>query len=140
MTHTKEPDRITWYMEKWRFVETDEYCQIYDRDGDIIWSEEQQTADGILSPTHIAQMRRIVACVNACAGLPDPGVVPEMVEFCRKFVTWYRELVEDRRNYRYVTPAWIEGEASSLIEIDDLVESFLARIDGPEREGAEDGA
>ena len=71
MTHSKEP----WRFERGRIYGNDQplifvsSCQL-DEYTTYEQYEFEEDADG----------RRIVECVNACAGIADPSVIPELVE------------------------------------------------------------
>ena len=69
------------------------YADIYDDNETII----AQVNDCI--PEGIANGKRIVACVNACQGIKNPEVLPEVVEFLRHIAgrkTRVREVLEAR--------------------------------------------
>lgn len=70
MSHTKEP----WVVE--HYVAADGYEQVTIRPIMIMH-------DGKLGPCpaeQLANARRIVECVNACAGLANPAALPELLE------------------------------------------------------------
>lgn len=60
------------------------------RDGGILLAEARRQEDVPWEPkgnggaTAVANAARIVACVNACEGIADPGVVPELLRFVKE--------------------------------------------------------
>ena len=60
------------YLEPWRYVEQGDGDEIDDADGNIIWVSEYIDDDHELRgerENERRNFRRIVACVNACAGI-----------------------------------------------------------------------
>jgi hypothetical protein len=64
-------------------------ASIHSADGEWIiaqvWDDiEVGVGEDAYSRPGKANAERIVACINACAGIKDPSVVKELVEFARK--------------------------------------------------------
>jgi len=87
-THTPGP----WFLEK---PEGD-----YDAISGVDWYDLASVVirvDGEDSPEGQANAARIVACVNACEGLADPSVVPELVTALECVTDDLEAEIEDRR-------------------------------------------
>lgn len=74
--HTKEP---------W----DGDYAAIFVSDVDIAMCVDHDVGREV----SIANARRIVACVNACAGIADPSAIPDAIHALQKLVEWACEHV-----------------------------------------------
>ena len=80
--HTPEP----WFCDS-ADVEGAERAAVRAEDGALVaiaWAGERDGIGVMGDAEQDANSARIVACVNACAGLPDPALVPELVKMLRR--------------------------------------------------------
>lgn len=77
MNHTKEP---------WDVAPKSPHL-IYSLIGDAI-AECDGSVDGKSREWDHANAARIVACVNACAGIADPSAIPDAIHALQKIVEW----------------------------------------------------
>lgn len=115
MTHTKEP---------WRFISdgNDEYSIMPGGDWYIA-----TTHDGVFGePTAEANARRIVACVNACAGIPLERLeqVPP-INAAKDWVDTVLQWKDQRDEYRNTVEQQAELLAAHKAELQDWQRAML---------------
>jgi len=82
--HTPEP-----WIDCEGFDHVERHVRAHE-DGRFVASlyEVSSTKEAASPPEIAANAKRIIACVNACAGLEDPSVVPELVKEMEKIAEW----------------------------------------------------
>ena len=86
-------------------------------------SERRLGSVGELTPERLAELRRIVACVNACDGIPtealESGVVRELIEAATRYLEVMMRESDDDPN------CWAEEEFAR-----DKLREVLAKVRG----------
>lgn len=113
-----------WYCDLETVIDPEGKCLLW-----CIWID-----DDINEPLHVGYMyneehaERIVACVNACAGIANPAAVPEVVEALRA-VEWYCESDASGLPPLYFCP-WCGGSLDYGHHYDCPRQAALAKLDG----------
>lgn len=74
MNHFHEPWLVTWSVPRVEFTHDEVRVQIRNARGDVVADKDSLAQESLLA--------RIVACVNACAGIPTEQlqILPEAIE------------------------------------------------------------
>jgi hypothetical protein len=77
------------------------------------------TGHDLIAVTHEANARRIVACVNACAGLSTEALESGALKIALKNIWSYLDYVDDENHLCSAGPAWNEA-----------LRAYLAKLEG----------
>jgi hypothetical protein len=122
--HTPEPWRVHFYNENVGYgiaAGPDIPTQWPDKMVVEFGGTQDGDSQGVISKENA---ERVVACVNACKGLPDPGVVPEIVAVLREC-----ETDDGASSLCREDMTGLERARRRLHAINDLVRPLIERLD-----------